>query len=68
MTQDHLFLTVRQATERLNAAGMPVTQETVQRWCRDEKIATTKLPGGHYRIHVKDVDAILSVSSEPGAA
>jgi len=68
MTQEHLFLTVSEATDRLNDSGMPVTRDAVQRWCREDKIPCTKLPGGHYRIHVKDVDAILSTSAEAGAA
>lgn len=67
MAQEHLFLTVRQATRRLNEAGMTVTQDTVQRWCRDRKIAATRLPGGQYRINVTDVDAILR-PAEVGAA
>lgn len=68
MTQEHLFLTVRQATDRLNGAGMPVAKDTVQRWCREKKIASVTLPGGQYRIHVKDVDALLMASAEAGAA
>lgn len=60
MTQEHLFLTARQAAERLTRAGMPVSKDTVQRWCRDEKITAVTLPSGYYRIHVEVVDAILA--------
>ncbi len=60
MTQEHLFLTVSQATERLNKAGINVHRTTVQRWCRIGRIPAVRLPGGsYYRIHAKDVDAIL---------
>lgn len=60
MAQEHLFLTVSQATERLNKAGMNVHRTTVQRWCRIGKLPAAALPGGgYYRIRVQDVDAIL---------
>lgn len=59
MTQDHLFLTVSQATERLNEAGLTVSRDTVQRWCREEKVPALKLPGGFYRMRAEDVDALL---------
>jgi excisionase family DNA binding protein len=59
MTQEPLFLTVREATDRLNKAGMQVTRDAVQRWCREKQIPTVTLPGGHYRIRVKDIDALL---------
>lgn len=39
---------------------MPVSKDTVQRWCRDEKITAVTLPSGYYRIHVEVVDAILA--------
>jgi excisionase family DNA binding protein len=69
MTQDTSFLTVGQATERLNAAGLPIRRDTVQRWCRDAKIPAVTLPGGHYRIRVEDVDALLTAQpTEAGAA
>lgn len=66
MTQDHTFLTAREAAERLTGAGMPVAKDTVQRWCREGKLAAITLPGGHYRIRAEDVDAILSAPA--GAA
>jgi excisionase family DNA binding protein len=66
MTQDHSFLTVRQAAERLTEAGMPVAKDTVQRWCREGKLAAVTLPGGHYRIRTEDVDAILAAPAEAG--
>jgi excisionase family DNA binding protein len=61
MTQEPLFLTARQAAERLSAAGAPVSKETVQRWCRDRKLTAVTMPGGQYRIRTEDVDAILSI-------
>lgn len=71
MTQEPLFLTVSQATDRLNDSGLPVTRDAVQRWCREGKIPTVTLPGGHYRIRVEDIDALLvtqPVDSAAGAA
>ncbi len=60
MTQEHLFLTVSQATEHLNKAGLSVSRATVQRWCRIGRIPAAALPGGgYYRIRAQDVDAIL---------
>lgn len=64
MTQDASFLTARQAADRLTDAGMPVAKDTVQRWCREGKITAITLPGGHYRIRVEDVDAILTAPAE----
>jgi excisionase family DNA binding protein len=69
MTQDHLFLTVSQATERLNQAGLTVSRDTVQRWCRDKKITSQTLPGGFYRIRAEEIDAVLrGERTEAGAA
>lgn len=69
MTQEPSFLTARQAAERLAEKGMPVSKETVQRWCRDGKISASTLPGGHYRIRVEEIDAILrGERTEAGAA
>lgn len=59
MTQDHPFLTVSQATERLNQAGLTVSRDTVQRWCRESKITSQTLPGGYYRIRAEEIEAIL---------
>jgi len=59
MTQDHSFLTVSQATERLNSAGLSVSRDTVQRWCREKKVPALTLPGGYYRLRSDDVDALL---------
>jgi excisionase family DNA binding protein len=59
MTQQPPFLTARQAAERLTDAGMPVTKETVQRWCREGRLPAIATLGGHYRIRAEDVDAIL---------
>ncbi len=69
MTQDHLFLTVSQAAERLNQAGLSVSRDTVQRWCREKKIVSQTLPGGYYRIRTEEIDAILrGERAEAGAA
>lgn len=64
MTQEPLFLTVRQATDRLNAAGVTVKKETVQRWCRDGKIKSRRMPGGQYMIRQADIDSILATAPE----
>lgn len=55
-----MFLTAREAAEHLTAAGLPITKETVQRWCRKGEITAVTLPGGHYRISVEEVDKILA--------
>ena len=71
MTQDPPFLTVSQATERLNKAGLTVSRDTVQRWCREKKVPTVQLPGGFYRLRIEDVDALLvtqPIDSGAGAA
>jgi excisionase family DNA binding protein len=60
MPQETGFLTPRQAAERLTAAGLSVTGPTVQRWCRKNLIPRTETPGGHYRIPVEALDAILT--------
>ena len=54
------YLSVSEATDRLNAKGLRVSRETVQRWCREGDIPAKKLPGGHYRILVTDVDAFVA--------
>lgn len=71
MTQEPLFLTVGEATARLNEKGLAISRDAVQRWCREKQIPTVTLPGGHYRIRVEDVDALLTpqpAASEAGAA
>lgn len=70
MTQEPSFLTAREAAERLTNAGLPVAKETVQRWCREGQVPAVTLPGGHYRLRVEDVDAILAgaPAAEAGAA
>lgn len=71
MPQEAPFLTVSQATERLSEAGLNVSRDTVQRWCRDKKLPSVTLPGGYYRIRVEDVDALLQVDpadTEAGVA
>lgn len=59
MTQEPPFLTVSQATERLNQAGLAVSRDTVQRWCRDGKINSQTLPSGYYRIPTDEIEAIV---------
>lgn len=66
MTQETLFLTPSQAAEYLTAAGLPITDDTVRRWAREGKVRVLKLPGGQYRIHRDDLDALL-VTSEVAA-
>lgn len=69
MTQEHPFLTVSQATERLNQAGLTVSRDTVQRWCREGKINSQTLPSGYYRIRSEEIEAILrGERAEAGAA
>lgn len=68
MTQEPLFLTVREAAERLTTAGMPIPQDAVQRWCREKKIPAVTLPSGYYRIRVEDIDALLVPQPAESAA
>jgi predicted site-specific integrase-resolvase len=69
MTQEPPFLTVSQATERLNQAGLTVSRDTVQRWCREEKITSQTLPSGYYRIPASEIEAIVRGERvETGAA
>ncbi len=67
MTQVALFLTPRQAAERLTKAGLPITEDTVRRWARKGQIDRVQLPGGEYRIHRDVVDALLSTAGAPAA-
>ncbi len=63
MTQVPLFLSPRQAAERLTAAGLPVTEDTVRRWAREDQVEALKLPSGYYRIRTSVIDAILDGSA-----
>lgn len=54
------LLTVTETVERLAEMGIIVTPQTVQRWCKRGRIPAYRLPGGHYRIAVGDVDALLA--------
>lgn len=60
MTQVPPLLTPRQAAERLTAAGVTVTEDTIRRWVRDRRVPAITLPSGYYRLRAADVDAILN--------
>lgn len=68
MTQVPLFLTPRQAAERLTKAGLPISEDTVRRWARKGQIDRLQLPGGEYRIHRDVVDGLLSGTAAAPAA
>lgn len=59
MTQRTLLLTVPQVVERLAAAGVEVSQESVRQWARSGRVTAVRLPSGHYRFRPSDVDALL---------
>ncbi|WP_431892737.1 excisionase family DNA-binding protein [Micromonospora haikouensis] len=67
MTQVPLFLTPRQAAERLTNAGLSITEDTVRRWARKGQIERVQLPGGEYRIHRDVVDGLLASTTVPAA-
>lgn len=68
MTQVPLFLTPRQAAERLTEAGLAISEDTVRRWARKGQIERVQLPGGEYRIHRDVIDALVPTpATEPAA-
>lgn len=59
MTQQTATLTPKQAAERLNAAGVPCSGETVRRWVKAGRLTgAIVLPSGRIRIPVAVVDGI----------
>lgn len=59
MTQLSPTLTPKQAAERLKAAGVPCSDETVRRWVKAGRLAgAIVLPSGRIRIPVERIDAI----------
>jgi hypothetical protein len=63
MTQVAPLLTVGQAVDRLAAAGVEVTPETVRSWARTKKIPHRRLPSGRYLFRADDLDALLEVAA-----
>lgn len=49
------LLTLREVSEILN-----VSIQTLRKWCNDGKIDHVRLPNGHRRIPVREVQRILS--------
>lgn len=45
------------------AAMFGVSSETVSRWADAGRLPHFRTPGGHYRFHRADVEALLSASS-----
>lgn len=68
MTQVPLYFTPREATDFLRDAGLPLTEDTVRRWCRAKQIDHVKLPGGSYRIQRAAIEALIAGESVPAVA
>lgn len=68
MTHIADLLTPRQVSERLKAAGMPTSDETVRQWIRKGYITAIASPGGRVFIKSELVDAILRGDFAPGAS
>jgi excisionase family DNA binding protein len=63
MTSLGPLLTTTEVAEACN-----VEPETVRRWAREGRIAAITLPGGLKRFRREDVDALLTPTTETGAA
>jgi excisionase family DNA binding protein len=68
MSHPPRFLTVTETVQRLAENGLDITDETVRRWAIDGKLRAIRLPSGHYRFAIEDVDAVLSAPASDRAA
>ncbi|MEV7264657.1 hypothetical protein AB0N38_14005 [Micromonospora aurantiaca] len=67
MTQESPTLTPQQAAERLNAAGVPCSGETVRRWVKSGRLAgAIVLPSGRIRIPTAVIDGITQAGRADG--
>jgi molybdopterin-binding protein len=46
-------------TPRMAAERLGISYPTIKQWLYRGKIRAIKTPGGHYRIHANDIDALL---------
>lgn len=67
MTPVQPTITAGEAAERLTAAGVPVSEDTVRRWAKAGRIPAVKLPLGRMRFRVEDIDAIAMPTSGSAA-
>jgi predicted site-specific integrase-resolvase len=67
MTQPASLLTPGQVVEKLAAAGIEVSEESVRHWARTRKLPVVRLPSGRFYFRAEDVNAFLE-PIEPGAA
>lgn len=62
MTQPSPYLTATEVAERFR-----ISPESVREWARTEKVPAVRLPGGHYRFRLEDIEAIER-GEQPGRA
>lgn len=58
MTPDQPYLTAAEAAQRLAAAGIQVSEDTLRRWATTGRMPVIKLPSGRFLFLATDVDAI----------
>ena len=63
-------LTASEAAERLTAAGIVVSEDTVRRWAKRGQLSAIELPSGRLLFRPEDIDALTSAQriSAEGAA
>lgn len=59
-------LTPAEAAERLTAAGVPVSDDTLRRWAKSGRVPCIRLPFGRIRFRTEDIDALTEPTA--GAA
>ncbi|WP_238447975.1 hypothetical protein [Micromonospora sp. 4G55] len=65
MTQESPTLTPQQAAERLKAAGVPSSGETVRRWVKAGRLrGAIVLPSGRIRIPAAVIDGITGAGAD----
>jgi excisionase family DNA binding protein len=60
LADEPTFLTPSEVTQALNDEGIEVSLTSVQRWLRNGRLRSIKLPSGHRRVRREDVAAILT--------
>ena len=68
MTQPTTLLTPAQVVEKLAAAGIEISEESVRQWARTRKLPVVRLPSGRFFFRESDVDAFLTPLTDGGAA
>ena len=62
MTAVEPRITAGEAAERLTAAGVKVSEDTVRRWAKDGRVPCIELPSGRFLFRIEDIDAIAEPS------